>query len=71
MMTLTPDQTKLLESGSAVTLTVDQTMCVLVRKDVFDKMIALEYDDSDWTDDEMSRLAERTLDQSDRAERIP
>ena len=70
-MTLTPDQTKLLESGSAVTLTVDQTMCVLVRKDVFDKMIALEYDDSDWTDDEMSRLAERTLDQSDRAERIP
>jgi hypothetical protein len=69
-MTLTPDQAKLLESGSAVALTIDHTPCVLVRKGVFDKLSALEYDDSDWTADELSMLAERTFANLDQAERI-
>jgi hypothetical protein len=70
-MTLTSEQAKLLKSGSAVPLTIEQMPCVVVRKDVFDKLSAIEYDDSDWTDEEKSLLAARTFAELDQAERIP
>jgi hypothetical protein len=70
-MTLTSEQAKLLQSGSAVPVTIEQLPCVVVRKDVFDKLSAVEYDDSDWTEEETSLLAARTFAELDRAEQIP
>ena len=32
-MTLTPEQLRAIQSGQAVSVTVDQTECVVVRKD--------------------------------------
>jgi hypothetical protein len=69
-MTLTSDQAKMLQSGNPIPITVDHMPCVLVRQDVFDKLRPCEYDDSDWTEDELGVIAARTLAALDRAEPI-
>ncbi len=55
-MKLTSDQTKAIEDGQAVPVAVNQTDCVILRKDVFDRVQHLIYDDSDLTRDEMQHL---------------
>ena len=69
-MTLTPEQTRAIQNGQAVSVTVDQNECVVVRKDVFQKIRRLAYDDSDWSEAEMEAVAADMFDALDEAERI-
>lgn len=46
-MFLSADQLKTLQSGAPVPLTLDGTSCVLLRKDLYDKVKGLIYDDSE------------------------
>jgi len=69
-MTLTPEQLRAIQSGQPVSVTVDQTDCVVVRKDVFQKIRQVAYDDSDWSDDELEAVAAQTFDALDDAEKI-
>ena len=69
-MTLTPEQTRAIQNGQAVSVTVDQTECVVVRKDVFQKIRQLAYDDSEWSDEEMEALAAGMFYALDDAEKI-
>jgi hypothetical protein len=43
---------------------------VVVRKEVFHRMQRVAYDDSEWTEEEMTTLAERAFDDADSAGRI-
>jgi hypothetical protein len=49
----------------------DGLECVVVLADVYDRTCAPPYDDSEWTGDEMTRIAERMFDDMDSAEAIP
>lgn len=69
-MTLTAEQTLGIQNGQAVSVTVDQTECVVVRKDVFQKIRQLAYDDSEWSDEEMEAAAAGMFDALDDAEKI-
>ena len=69
-MTLTPEQTRAIQNGQAVSVTVDHTECVVVRKDVFQKIRELAYDDSEWTEAEMEAAAAEMFDALDHAEKI-
>ena len=69
-MSFTPEQTRAIQNGQAVSVTVDQTECVVVRKDVFQKLRRRAYDDSDWTDAEMEAVAAEMFDALDDAEKI-
>ncbi len=46
-MNLSGDQLKALQSGSPVPLNLDGTDCVVLRKDVYEKVKRLIYDDSE------------------------
>lgn len=46
-MILSADQIKVLHSGSAVPVKVGDTDCVVLRRDVYDKVKDLIYDDSE------------------------
>lgn len=70
MLGLTAEQRSALESGEPVTCALEQTECVVVRKDVFDRLQRIAYDDSEWTADEMLAVAARTFEEADRAEAI-
>ncbi len=70
-MQLTTDQKRGIERGEAVPVTVGQTECVVIRKDVFDQVKTSLYEDSELTDDELSAIAARTLDDLDSAGPIP
>jgi len=66
MMNLTTEQIAAIKGGEAVSVDVDRTACVVVRRDVYEKVKkAVEYDDSPWTDEEMTGLAERMLNNLD------
>ena len=67
MADLTTQQQHALEQGEAVPLVLGQMPCVVIRKDVFERMQRVAYDDSPWTDAEMVLLAARTFDEADRA----
>ena len=69
-MTLTPEQTRAIQNGQAVSVTVDQTECVVVRKDIFQKIRQRAYDDSDWSYEEMETVAGEMFDALDDAEKI-
>jgi multidrug resistance efflux pump len=69
-MTLTPEQLRAIQSGQPVSVTVDQTECVVVRTGVLQKIRQVSYDDSDWSDEEMEAVAAQTFDALDDAERI-
>ncbi len=67
MLDLTAEQRTALASGEAVPYVLEQTECVVVRKDVFERMQHVAYDDSEWTHEEMVALAERAFDDADTA----
>ena len=56
-MNVTPEQLQSIRDGQAISITVGQTECVVVRKDVFRRIQEHAYNDGDWSDDEMSALA--------------
>jgi hypothetical protein len=52
-MNLTTDQQRAVREGDAVAVTIDDTECVLLRRDIFDRVRrVVEYDDSAWSDAE-------------------
>jgi hypothetical protein len=55
MIELTEEQRRQLESGQAVDVTDAQTaqLYVVLRKDVYERVHDLLYDDSEWTEDEL------------------
>jgi hypothetical protein len=55
MIELTEEQRRQLESGKAVDFTDPQTAqhYVVLRKDVYERVCRLLYDDSEWTEDEL------------------
>ena len=67
MLNLTTQQQNALESGEPVPCVLDQTECIVVRKDVFDRMRHVAYDDSELTSAEMIAMAERAFDDADTA----
>jgi len=69
-MVLTDKQREAVNRGEAVTVKVDNTECVVLRKDVYQTMRQPFYDDSDWTDEEMERLASQMFDGMDKPETI-
>jgi len=71
MLDLTAEQRTALESGEPVSCVLEATECVVVRKDVFERMQHVAYDDSEWTSEEMTALAERAFDDADTAGPIP
>jgi len=70
MFDLTTEQRTALESGDPVPCVLNQTECVVVRKDVFERMKRVAYDDSEWTREEMLALAAQTFEDADSAEAI-
>ena len=62
MIELTPEQRKQLDEGLAVELTDPQTATpyVLLRKDVYDRLRRLLYDDGDATAEELRGLLARS-----------
>ena len=67
MLNLTSQERTALESGQPVSCLLESTECVVVRKDVFERMQHVAYDDSEWTPEEMIALAERAFDDADTA----
>ena len=67
MLDLTAQQREALESGEPVACVLDDTQCVVVRKDVFERMQHVAYNDSELTADEMIAMAERAFDDADAA----
>ena len=67
MLDLTAEQRIALENGEPVPCVIGATQCVVVRKEAFDRLQHVAYDDSEWTTEEMTALAERTLDAADTA----
>src|SRR5207249_4021280 len=55
MIEFTEEQRQLLESGKVVEVTDPQTAqrYVVLRKDVYERVRRLLYDDSEWTEDEL------------------
>ncbi len=71
-MNVTDEQLAAARSGEPVELTANGDTFVLLAKDLFERVRpALAYDDSDWTDEEMSRVAARTFEDADNARPIP
>jgi hypothetical protein len=69
-MNLTGEQKKALERGEPVGVTLDSVECVVLRRDLYDRLARL-YDDSLWADDELRALAAKTFDDADSAGPIP
>lgn len=69
-MKLTLDQTTALRNGEPVPLVLDRTECVVLRKDVYERIKRLLDDDSEWTAGEMLTLAKRTFEDADNASPI-
>lgn len=70
-MNLTPEQVQAIQKGEPVPVTVGHTECVLVRKDRFRKMQSPPYDDSEWSEGEMTQLAQQMFDDLDHAKKMP
>ena len=64
---LTSEQKAALSRGERVEVTVGEEECVLVRREVFQR---LTYDDSPWTPEEMDAMAQHAFDSADNAEPI-
>ncbi|HKI34199.1 MAG TPA: hypothetical protein VKA46_20270 [Gemmataceae bacterium] len=62
MIELTPEQRQRLESGEAVAVTDAETATpyVVLRKDVYDRVRNLLYDDSEATHDELRAMLARS-----------
>lgn len=70
-MNLTAEQISALTSGEPVPCVLDHTECVVVRKDVFERMQHVSYNDGELTSEEMIAMAERAFDDADTAGPIP
>jgi hypothetical protein len=72
MQTLTDDQRQEMRRTGELRLIDPQTQqqYIVVRAEVYDRMKALVYDDSVWSDAELEFLATRTFDQLDNPEKI-
>ena len=70
-MNLTSEQIEAAKQGGVVHLALPGTKLVVIREDMYDKLKALLYDDSEWTEDEMQALAEFAFDDADNAGPIP
>ena len=57
---LTAEQERAIHNGQAVQVTVGGAVCVVLRKDVYDRGEELDY--SPWTEVEMDLLAAETAD---------
>ena len=67
-MDMTQEQKQAINRGETVDLRVDDTECVIVRKDIFDRVRrVLEYDDSEWSREELLAVAKRTFEDADTA----
>ena len=65
-MQLTTEQKQALERGEAVPITIDQTECVVVRKDRYESTRPeIDYDDSEWTTEEIEAIAAQTFERMD------
>jgi hypothetical protein len=68
VMQLSERQRETLNKGGAVRIVVDETECVLVRRDVYERAV----DAGEWTDEEMALLgAEAAADLDDMEEIRP
>ena len=63
-MNLSMDQKQALQQGNAVPVVVETTDCVLLRRDIFDRVKALLYDDSEWTHDDLRKQLARSYEGS-------
>jgi hypothetical protein len=61
MIELTNEQRKQLETGQAVDVIDSETArpYVMLRKDVFERVMNLLYDDSEWTEEQVRALLAR------------
>ena len=66
-MKLTAEQQQAVYRGEEVSLIIEHTECVVVRKDVYDKMKRVNYDDSQWSEAEMDALANQMFEDADTA----
>lgn len=55
-MNLTNEQRLAIERGEAVAVTVDGTDAIVLRKDVYERVVGQVLGDSGWTDEESVRL---------------
>lgn len=69
-MNLTVEQNQSLDRGEPVPICVDETECVVLRKDVYERIKGMVYDGRPWTIEEMNRLAAEAAERLDCAERI-
>jgi hypothetical protein len=71
MLDLTAEQRTALAGGEPVACILDHWECVVMRKDIFDRMRRVAYDDSELSQVEMIALAKRAFDDADTAGPIP
>jgi hypothetical protein len=57
MIELTDEQRDAVQNGEAIRVRENGHEFVLLRSDVYDRLLQEEYDDSPWTDEEMELLA--------------
>jgi hypothetical protein len=67
MLELTAEQQTALTTGEPVLCLLNQTECIVVRKDVFERMQHVAYDDSEWSHEEMIAMAEFAASEADNA----
>ena len=60
MMKLTAEQERAIQNGQAVTVTVGNAACVVLRKDIYERGEELDY--GPWTKEEMDLLAAESAD---------
>lgn len=70
-MEITKEQFNAAEQGQLVEIEADGKEFILLSRDLYDRMKSQHYDDSEWTDDEMSSLAAQTFEDADNAGPIP
>ena len=66
MIELTDEERKRLDEGQAVRIQENGREYVLLRPEVYDRLIEEGYEDSSWDAEEMDRLREESLAQLDR-----
>ena len=64
-MSLSPGQIEALERGEPVFLIIDHTECIVLRKDIFERVQRAIGDE--WTDDELRTVAAQTVEDADTA----
>ncbi len=67
-MNITKEQLEAAERGQPVELSEDGKNFILISRDAYDRVRhTIEYDDGEWTEEEMSRLAAETFEDADNA----